>query len=181
MFELTVPDLNSCIGIIANFVFPYTCSFLLYLEHMMLVNMKLDINDCKRITFQGCRLGLMSIGLATQKKPVMDNNLISLRNLLLPPANEVWGKVIFSQACVKNSVHRGDACSRVGAVPAPGGVPGLGGGACSQGGACSRGGACSLGSCLALGVPALEGVPGRDPPGTATAVGGTHPTGMHSC
>ena len=24
---------------------------------------------------------------------------------LLPPANEVWGKVIFSKACVKNSVH----------------------------------------------------------------------------
>ena len=27
--------------------------------------------------------------------------------ILLPPANEVWGKVIFSVACVKNSVHRG--------------------------------------------------------------------------
>ena len=25
---------------------------------------------------------------------------------LLPTANEVWGKVIFSEACVKNSVHR---------------------------------------------------------------------------
>ena len=25
------------------------------------------------------------------------------------------------------------------------------------------------------------GVPGGDPPGTATAAGGTHPTGMHSC
>ena len=25
------------------------------------------------------------------------------------------------------------------------------------------------------------GVPGGDPPGTATATGGTHPTGMHSC
>ena len=29
---------------------------------------------------------------------------------LLPPANEVWGKVIFSEACVKNSVHRGEVC-----------------------------------------------------------------------
>ena len=28
---------------------------------------------------------------------------------LLPPANEVWGKVIFSEACVKNSVYRGGA------------------------------------------------------------------------
>ena len=36
------------------------------------------------------------------------------------------------------------------------------GGICSQGAACSR------------------GVPGEDPP-TATAAGGTHPTGMHSC
>ena len=27
-------------------------------------------------------------------------------HLFLPPANEVWGKVIFSEACVKNSVHR---------------------------------------------------------------------------
>ena len=25
------------------------------------------------------------------------------------------------------------------------------------------------------------GVPGGDPPGMATALGGTHPTGMHSC
>ena len=31
-------------------------------------------------------------------------------NLYLPPANEVWGKVIFSEACVKNSVHRGMVC-----------------------------------------------------------------------
>ena len=28
----------------------------------------------------------------------------------LPPANEVWGKVIFSEACVKNSVHRVGEC-----------------------------------------------------------------------
>ena len=26
---------------------------------------------------------------------------------LLPPANEVWCKVTFSEACAKNSVHRG--------------------------------------------------------------------------
>ena len=32
--------------------------------------------------------------------------LWNLSNPLLPPANEVWGKVIFSVACVKNSVHR---------------------------------------------------------------------------
>ena len=42
-------------------------------------------------------------------------------------------------------------------MPAPRGVP------APEGGACSRGGA------------------GGDPLGTATAAGGTHPTGMHSC
>ena len=31
---------------------------------------------------------------------------LGTKMLLLPPANEVWGKVIFSQACVKNSLHR---------------------------------------------------------------------------
>ena len=30
---------------------------------------------------------------------------------LLPPANEVWGKVIFSEACLKNSVHKGVSAS----------------------------------------------------------------------
>ena len=54
--------------------------------------------------------------------------------------NEVWGKVIFSQACVKNSVHRGVPGP---GVPAPGGVPSPGGGLPGPGGV---------------------GVPGGDPP-----------------
>ena len=33
--------------------------------------------------------------------------------LYLPPANEVWGKVIFSQVCVKNSVHSGGLLGQV--------------------------------------------------------------------
>ena len=37
----------------------------------------------------------------------------------LPPANEVWGKVIFSHECVSHSVHRGIRPG--GAIP--GGVP----------------------------------------------------------
>ena len=40
------------IGIIANFAFPYICSFLLNLQHMMLVNVKLGITWYKKITFQ---------------------------------------------------------------------------------------------------------------------------------
>ena len=59
---------------------------------------------------------------------------------LLPPANEVWGKVIFSQACVKNSVHSGREGASSG-ESAPGGV-----------GAWSRGGGL------------VRGVPGGDPP-----------------
>ena len=46
-----------------------------------------------------------------------------LHQSFLPPANEVWGKVIFSEVCVKNSVHR--------RVPVPRRV-------WSQGGVCSR-------------------------------------------
>ena len=38
------------------------------------------------------------------------------------------------------------------------------------------------GVCLSTGgVPAHGGVRGWRPPRTATAAGGTHPTGMHSC
>ena len=29
---------------------------------------------------------------------------------LLLPANEVWGKVVFSQTCVSHSLHSGDLC-----------------------------------------------------------------------
>ena len=54
-------------------------------------------------------------------------------------------------------------------------------GVCAPGGCLVLGGAWSKGVCS-------QGVPGsggggcvETPPGTATAVGGTHPTGMHSC
>ena len=93
--------------------------------------------------------------------------------LLLPANAKVWGRVIFSEACVKNSVHRGGASSQVGflwggfllGVLPLGGLP--------PGGA-SSGGASSWG-CF------LWGGAWWRPPGTATAAGGTHPTGMHSC
>ena len=116
----------------------------------------------------------------------------------LPPANEVWGKVIFSEACVKNSVHRGWylpprggggvpglGVSAPGGVPAPGGsaprgVPGPGGVVCSQGGAWS-GGSCLLpGGCLVRGSCLLQGGAWWRSPRMANAAGGTHPTGMHS-
>ena len=46
--------------------------------------------------------------------------LILICLTLLPPANEVWSKVIFSVACVKNSVHRGrSALVHAGICPPP--------------------------------------------------------------
>ena len=45
------------------------------------------------------------------------------------------------------------------------------------GGAWSGGVSAPKRGCLVPG----GGVPGGDPPPTATAAGGTHPTGMHSC
>ena len=107
--------------------------------------------------------------------------------MLLPPANEVWGKVIFSQACVKNSVHSGQG----GAIPAciAGGIPaclaaGLQGGCLlpgvsALGGGFVPGGVCSWGE-SALGGSARGGALWR-PPGTDTAAGGMLPTEMHSC
>ena len=41
-----------------------------------------------------------------------DSIKLSTKLGFLPPANEVWGKVIFSVACVKNSVHRGEYLGR---------------------------------------------------------------------
>ena len=47
----------------------------------------------------------------------------------LPPTNEVWGKVIFSQACVKNSVHGGGCYPSMPCSRSPGGCLLLGGSA----------------------------------------------------
>ena len=110
------------------------------------------------------------------------------------------GKVIFSQACVKNSVHR-EGCAW------QGGVHGRG---CAWWGACMAGGACvargggmhGRGACMANGACMVGGVHGGlacvvgqhawqggghvwwgvcMAGKTAIAAGGTHPTGMHSC
>ena len=40
------------VGIIANFIFPYICSFLLYFQQMMSVYSKLEIKGYKRITYE---------------------------------------------------------------------------------------------------------------------------------
>ena len=90
----------------------------------------------------------------------------------------------------KRSLGQGNiftgVCLSTGGVPAPGGCLLPGGCLVQEGGVWSwRGcllleGGCS-GGCLLLGGCLVWGVPGGDPPRTATAAGGTHPTGMHSC
>ena len=73
--------------------------------------------------------------------------------LFLPPANEVWGKVMFSQASVALSTSGG------------GGLHQRGRSASGAGGAASGG----------------VGQTPPDTTGYGQQSGGTHPTGMHSC
>ena len=84
-------------------------------------------------------------------------------------SDKVYEGYIFTRVCL--STER---------APDPGGEGGclLQGDACS-GGSAPRGG-CLLQQGLLLGGGLLLGVCG-DPPMMATAAGGTHPTGMHSC
>ena len=111
-----------------------------------------------------------------------------------------WGKVIFSEACVKNSVRGGGMHGREG-------MPGRGcawqgehawqwehvwqgerawqGGCVWQRGTCMIGGHVWRGACM-VGVCMIGGVHGRDTCVADTTrysqwAGGTHPTGIHSC
>ena len=56
------------VGIIANFVFPYFCSFLLYLQQMMSIKAKLEIKGYIRIIFQGCVIYVNSLFLMAELK-----------------------------------------------------------------------------------------------------------------
>ena len=100
---------------------------------------------------------------------------------------------VFTSFCY--SVHVGGGCFGPG-VPGPGGYLVLGGtwswgglvpGGLVQGGCAPGGwgvwywGVSGSGGCLVLGGACSWGVPGGGPPRTATAAGGTYPTGMHSC
>ena len=82
---------------------------------------------------------------------------------------------MFSQACVKNSVHRGGVCMVKGDMH--GGEACMARGHAWQGGKC--GGGCAWQGGMHGGGNAWQGacVAGE----MATAVDGTHPTGMHSC
>ena len=53
-------------GINGNFVLPYNCSFLYYLHHMMLVNVKLDVSWYEGLPFKLADFSILN-GLATTK------------------------------------------------------------------------------------------------------------------
>ena len=85
------------------------------------------------------------------------------KNILLPPATKLGQGNIFTSVC-QEFCSRG-VCSWGCLLP----------GGCLVWGDLVPGGACSMG------VPAPRGGAWWRPPRTATAAGGTHPTGMHSC
>ena len=85
---------------------------------------------------------------------------------LLPPATKLGQGYIFTGVC--DSVNGGGGVCSGGFL--------LPGGCLLRGGGVRSGGVSAPG-----GVSVRGGVPGGDPPGTATAAGDTHPTGMHFC
>ena len=59
------------------------------------------------------KLGTYNLFLVNCPKQLIEANVNKFFEKLilyvfLPPANEVWGKIIFSEACVKNFVHGGE-------------------------------------------------------------------------
>ena len=89
---------------------------------------------------------------------VVTNCCDNLLSKLLPPANEVWGKVMFLHLCV--ILFTGGSASRGGLHP---------------GGSASRAGLHRKGRGLGRSLPK------SDTTGRGQQAGGTHPTGMHSC
>ena len=117
---------------------------------------------------QHCSRGFKTCLLPSSLLPSKKSNLVT-KLPLLPPANEVWGKVIFSVACVKNSVHGGGGSTWADTPPRAGTPPRQ----------------------VHPQPPSryiTSPTPGQvHPPGAVHAgkygqqAGGTHPTGMHSC
>ena len=65
------------------------------------------INRYKYYNSEICTTSVVLLSVKRKQTPLQTYGSFNFIRLSLPPANEVWGKVIFSVACVKNSVHRG--------------------------------------------------------------------------
>ena len=127
------------------------------------------LSKVSRIKCQICRRHGKIVNNNKNIAVLRDATALDLSRLItvsLLSANEVCGKVIFLHLFV---------------ILFTGGMPGPTGGCLSPGGeSVPRGVSAPGGSALGEGVPAPMGVPGGDLQ-TATAAGGMHPTGMHSC
>ena len=80
---------------------------------------------------------------------VLDDNYMHLQMLYLPAANEVWGKVIFSQVSVslftEGGMHAGRRCACPEGCACPGDMH-------ARGGMCGGGHVCLVGGCVAGGM-----------------------------
>ena len=92
------------IGISANSVFPYICSFIINICHTNVVNIELYISGYKRIIFQGCRLHWSCSFLMAQLKQSWQywHSCIaeSLWKTLLCPSIHVWPAVHIKSTCL---------------------------------------------------------------------------------
>ena len=104
-------------------------------------------------------------------------------NKYLPTAYQVWGKVLFSQACVNHCVHSGGGGLSTGVICLEGNV--CSGGVVCPGGVCAQGGGVSSGvshfSQRGWVSPIFQKM--GDPPirEYGQCAVGTYPTGMHPC
>ena len=125
------------------------------------------------------------IQFSKYQKYLNQKELCEPRAWLVTARKSSWGKVMFSMCNV--SVHKGSVHRKRGGMGRAGGDMGDGGGMHVTGDVWQEGGAYMVGGMHVRGV--CGGVDGRGHAWqgvcvageTATAVGGTHPTGMHSC
>ena len=162
---------------------------------------KVRINVCAFNHFQAVLVSRLVTNV--ERWLFLYNKWNPIKLIYLPPANEVWGKVIFSEVCVKNSVHGGVLVSQHALqvvsqhalqVSRPTQFRGMwpGGGLQTHTQGRSWGGSGwevfrpTPGGSVPGGTAPKGEMPGPrggcvETPRMATAAGGTHPTGMHSC
>ena len=99
------------IGIIVKFLFPCICKFLLYLHHMILVNVKLDVSGYKRIIFQGCRFHwcMYCILHSSFSQTHIIGNIGIIENFFIPsylPFPSLFGPYSVSRCQIRNQLEK---------------------------------------------------------------------------
>ena len=107
---------NNCIN--GNFVLPYNCSFLYYLHHMMLVNVKLDVSWYEGLPFKLADFSILNgqneVGRVVEKvqnnhpaRQVLSGSVVwgMFLSVCLPDggrgANLLFSEIFFSENCMK--------------------------------------------------------------------------------